>query len=242
MDFPIGHLMDEDACYEEVVGWLHPGGLACPRCHGTDASVHRFYRAPVLDYRCKGCGKVYNAFTGTALQGTRRRPSALVLILRGVATGVPTARLARELGCSRGHLLELRHKLQANAAARCDRTPLPDDAVEADEMYQNAGEKRGQARRPGRPAAAQRQQGGRAWHVGDRSAAGARGGGAAQRPARAAGGPAELGGGAGPPDGGAPDPAGGDGVHRRVVGVQAAEGRRAGARGGQPQPGGVRPG
>ena len=62
------------------------------------------------------------------------------MILRGVATAVPTARLARELRCSRAHLLGLRHRLQANALARRDRTPLPDDRVEADEMYKNAGE------------------------------------------------------------------------------------------------------
>ena len=28
MDFPITELMDEQACYEKLVGWLHPDGLA----------------------------------------------------------------------------------------------------------------------------------------------------------------------------------------------------------------------
>jgi transposase-like protein len=133
--------MDEAACYGQLLQWLHPGGLKCPRCGGGGAWVHRSFRAPVLDYRCKGCGRVYNAFTGTALRKTRRRPSELVLILRGVAAGVPTARLARELGCSRPRLLELRHALQAHALAGLDVTPLPDHHVEADEMYKNAGEK-----------------------------------------------------------------------------------------------------
>ena len=141
MDFPITHLMDEAACYRQLLLWLHPQGLACSRCGGHDAWVHRYYREPVLDYRCKGCGRVYNAFTGTALRGTRRRPSELILILHAVATAVPTARLARELRCSRPHLLGLRHRLQANALTRRDATPLPDDHVEADEMYKNAGEK-----------------------------------------------------------------------------------------------------
>jgi transposase len=141
MDFPLAHLMDETACYGQLLDWLHPNGLRCPRCGRTEAWVHRYTREPVLDYRCKGCGKVYNAFTGTALRKTRRRPSELILILRGIATAVPTARLARELRCSRPHLLQLRHRLQANALARRDRDPLPDDRVEADEMYKNAGEK-----------------------------------------------------------------------------------------------------
>jgi hypothetical protein len=50
----------------------------------------------------------------------------------------------------------LRHKLQANAAAHCDRAPLADPVVEADEMYQNAGEKRRSAHRSGRPTASSR--------------------------------------------------------------------------------------
>jgi hypothetical protein len=45
----------------------------------------------VIDYRCGRCRRVFNAFTGSALQGTRRRPSHLVLIVRGIAQGVPTA-------------------------------------------------------------------------------------------------------------------------------------------------------
>jgi transposase-like protein len=141
MDFPIHHLMDEAACYALLLDWMHPSGLTCPHCQSSDAWVHRYYREPVLDYRCKSCGSVYNAFTGTVFSKTRRRPSELIMILRGVATAVPTARMARELNCSRAHLLELRHKLQANALARRDSTPLPDDKIEADEMYKNAGEK-----------------------------------------------------------------------------------------------------
>jgi hypothetical protein len=74
-------------------------------------------------------------------KGTHRTPAEILLILRGFLQGVSTAQLARELGASRPHLLELRHQVQAHAAA-ADRTPLPDAAVEADEMYQNAGEKR----------------------------------------------------------------------------------------------------
>jgi transposase-like protein len=113
MDFPISDLMDEDACYAKLVGWLHPDGLACPRCGARDGlGVHHRHRAPVLDYRCAVCRRVFNAFTGTALQGTKRRSVELVLILRGIAQGVPTARLARELDCDRKELLDFRHRLQ----------------------------------------------------------------------------------------------------------------------------------
>jgi hypothetical protein len=75
MDFPITNLMDEGACLAKLVGWLHAGGLACPRCHRADRlRVHCRHRAPVLDHRCGHRGGVFNAFTGTALQGSSGGP------------------------------------------------------------------------------------------------------------------------------------------------------------------------
>ncbi len=177
MDFPLSELMDEDACYAKLLSWLHPDGLACPRCGARDRlGVHRRHRAPVLDSRGAACERVFNAFTGTLLQGTQRRPVALVLILRGVAQGASTARLARELGCDRRELLDFRHRLQHAAWLFRDQGRLEDRVVEADEMYQNAGEERGAAHRPRRPAATAGQQAPRPRHLGQRPAAGLRGG------------------------------------------------------------------
>src|SRR3954447_11435954 len=106
MDFPITRLMDEDACYRYLLEVLHPDGLACPRCGDRDGpKVHRRHRAPVLDYRCTACGRVFNAFTGTTFHKTHRRPSEVLLILRGLSQGESTARLARELKGHRPHLL-----------------------------------------------------------------------------------------------------------------------------------------
>jgi hypothetical protein len=53
--------------------------------------------------------------------------------------------MARELGCDRKELLTRRHRLQERARIGLDRNPLGDAVVEADEMDQNAGEKRGPA-------------------------------------------------------------------------------------------------
>src|SRR3954466_9406539 len=142
MDFPIQSFMDEDACFRFLLDLFHPEGLHCPRCHARDGfTIHRFVREPVLDHRCTSCGRVFNAWTGTAFQGTHYRPSTLILIIRGFARGVSTAQLARELGCSRRNLLKLRHKYQAMSKSGLDRGPLKDTEVESDEMYQNAGEK-----------------------------------------------------------------------------------------------------
>ena len=177
MDFPIGELMDESACYEFLVGLLHPDGLACPHCGDRgQLEVHRRDRAPILIYRCSACRRIFNAFAGTTLQGTKRRPIELVLILRGIAQGVSTAQMAREPGCSRPELLAFRHRLQELAFANLDRTPLQDKAVEADEMSRNAGGKRRPAPRRGGPAEASGQQGGGPRDLGSRPPAGLRGG------------------------------------------------------------------
>jgi len=106
-------VQDDHACYAWLMTILQPAGLACPGCGARDGlGVHRRHRAPVLDYRCGGCGRVFNAWTGTVLQGTHRRPSHLVRILQGIVRGTSTAQLARELACSRRQLLELRHRLE----------------------------------------------------------------------------------------------------------------------------------
>ena len=108
MDFPLLDLLDDEACYDFLVDSLHPKGLRCPRCRGRRYVVHRAHRHPVLDYRC-GCGRVFNAFTGTALQGTQRSPAHLVLLLRGIAQGVPTAQLARVVnGIRKGNTIGFR--------------------------------------------------------------------------------------------------------------------------------------
>ena len=74
-------------------------------------------------------------------QRTHHRCSVIVRILQGFSQGVSTLHLANEPGIDRKHLLERRHKLQSFMSQACTREPLPDDIVEADEMYQNAGKK-----------------------------------------------------------------------------------------------------
>lgn len=241
MDFPIAELMDEQACYDELVAWLHPDGLSCPRCQDRDAYyVHRRDRAPILEYRCRACRCVFNAFTGTALRGTKRRPVQLVLILRGFAQGASTARLARELGCDRLELLKFRHKLQGLAFEHRDLDPLEDGDVEADEMYQNAGEKRGAAPRPVRSASAAGEQASRPRDVRQRPPAGLRRGRPRQRQGQADG-RRELGPGDAGAGGAAGDRADDAREHGRVAGVRRAAGDASPAVGGVPRRGRVGP-
>ena len=140
--FSLTELMDEQKCYDLLVKILHPDGLECPICHCLvqDSKIHRKDRAPILYYKCSD-GHVYNAFSKTIWQGTHHKCSVIVRILQGIAQGTSTLHLAKELDIDRKHLLERRHQIQALTASACVHAPMLDDVVEADEMYQNSGEK-----------------------------------------------------------------------------------------------------
>jgi transposase len=144
MQFPISDLMDEQACHDFLMRVLHPNGLMCPCGHKLPPTQapHDRHRAPIMDYRCRECGAVYNLFTGTLWSKSRMSCSMIVLIMRGIAQGVPTKHLAAELGIDRCHLGDRRHKIQDLLADQLSPLGfLPDEVVEVDELYQNAGEK-----------------------------------------------------------------------------------------------------
>lgn len=106
----------ESQCYDVLVDLLHPEGQLCPRCRSReDLGIHRRHRAPVIDYQCNRCGRVFNAWTNTPLQGTQRRPSEILAIVRGVLDGTPTSRLACNLGCSRMKLGDFIRRTKASA-------------------------------------------------------------------------------------------------------------------------------
>jgi hypothetical protein len=71
-----------------------------------------------------------------------------VLLLRGIAKGEPTARLARELGLSRKQLHTLRQRIQTHVNSTAPTDLMRGTAFEADELYQNAGEKKHASSRP----------------------------------------------------------------------------------------------
>ena len=120
MQFPLNTLLDEQSCYDSPRRVFHPDGLACPHGHGLppEQAPHDRHRAPIMDYRCRTCGAVFNLFTNSLFSKTRYRCSTIVLMLRGIAQGTPTKHLADELGIDRGHLLERRHDIQAVLARR----------------------------------------------------------------------------------------------------------------------------
>lgn len=176
--FPFTDWLNPAACHRWLESILWPQGRVCPRCGAHDRlTVQTTHRAPLLDYQCQHCGRVFNLFTGTVFAGTHHSCPELCAIVRGVAQGESTNQLAQELGCSYKPLLELRHKLQAwIAGVQAEGPPVAGAVAEVDEMYQNAGEKRRPPHPAGGSAAAAGQQSARPRHVGQRPRAGGRGG------------------------------------------------------------------
>ena len=159
LDFPLDGLMDQAACLAWLEKHLHPQGLKCPRCGATERRVAK-QGGHFPAFRCKACDRYHTLLTGTAFAKTRQTPATLVLLLRGLTKGESTSRLARELSISRKQMSTLRKRLQANLFTCLPENVLEGEAAfEADELYQSAGEKKQEARRPHcRPAAPARQQ------------------------------------------------------------------------------------
>ena len=135
--------LDEKKCYDFILTILHPDGLKCSDGHHLpqEQAPHDNHRSPIVDYKCRICGRVYNLFTNTIWSRTRYNCVIIVLIIRGFTQGVSTSQLADELNKDYGTLLERRHKVQQLALENRPDEPLTDMQTESDELFQNAGEK-----------------------------------------------------------------------------------------------------
>ena len=156
IDFPMTELLDESACVAWLEQHLHPTGLVCPRCQSTSRRLFRRHdHFPT--YRCRDCQRTYTILTGSVFEKTRQRPATIVLLLRGIAKGESTARLSRDLNLDRKRLGELRQHIQTNLYDTLPAELMSGTAFEADELYQNAGEKKYAPSQSRRPATATRQ-------------------------------------------------------------------------------------
>jgi hypothetical protein len=152
MEFPITDLLSQEESEAWIAAYFHPDGLRCPTCGASveEASPFRTtQKSQLLVYRCRCCRHAYNLYSGTLFQQRHLRPQQVVLLLRGVWKGEPSNVLANELGLHYLTVLELRRAIQAQAERMQPETPVPDLETESDEMFQNAGEKRGRTLRPG---------------------------------------------------------------------------------------------
>jgi transposase-like protein len=124
MQFPIKELLNEQECYNYLLRILHPDGLACPCGHAVEdrQSPHTRDRSPIVEYRCRRCGRVFNIFTDTMWHGTHYDCRTIVLLIRGFAQGIPTLHLSKELNLDYETVLNRRHQWQETALKK---RPLP---------------------------------------------------------------------------------------------------------------------
>ena len=74
MDFPISDLRTKAPAPTSSSTGCTPTAWLAPGVGRHDGRVvHHRHRDPIIDYRGAGCHRVFNAFTGTLLQGTKRR-------------------------------------------------------------------------------------------------------------------------------------------------------------------------
>ena len=113
LDFPVAEPLDDSLGLLWLGRHLPPAGFLCP--YGGSPK-RRLFRAQehFPAYRCRGCERYYTLLTGTVFEKTRQRPATLVLLLRGIAKGEPTARSAHELGLSRKRVHTLRQRVPTN--------------------------------------------------------------------------------------------------------------------------------
>jgi transposase-like protein len=139
IDFPIAELLDDRSCLIWLERHLHPNGFACPHCYRPERRLFR-QQGDFPAYHCRVCDGYSTLLTNTVFAKTRQRPATLVLLLRGLAKGEPTARVARELGLSRKQLHTLRQRVQRHLHDTAPAEVMTGTAFEADERSQNAGE------------------------------------------------------------------------------------------------------
>lgn len=143
LQFPLQDLLNEEDSYQWLLKHLHPNGLHCPNGHPLPEgqAPHDRQREPLVKYRCRSCGAVYNIFSGTIWRKTHLDCRIVVLLLRGFTKGATSQMLADELGLSYKTVLKWRHRVQKQAIVESERITQPDKEVEADEVFVNAGEK-----------------------------------------------------------------------------------------------------
>ena len=121
-------------------------GRPCPRC--GCARVHRCGQASGLQpFRCLGCGRSYNALTGTPLARLRKKEHWLAY-LQCVLESRTVREAARVVGVHRTTSFRWRHRFVPGAMR--DRPVILSAIVEADETYRLESQKgsRNMTRKP----------------------------------------------------------------------------------------------
>lgn len=105
--------------------------LCCPRCHASHWYRHG-RESGLQRYRCRGCGKTFNALTGTPLARLHHKERWLAYLDSMLASHT-VRQAASRIGVHRNTSFRWRHRFLA--LPRTDRAPLLHGIAEADEMF-----------------------------------------------------------------------------------------------------------
>jgi transposase-like protein len=83
--------------------------VLCPHCKGTDIYGHGIYKGRKR-YKCKGCSKTFNDFTGTAVSGTKKTQK-FQEYLEMIVESVTIRKAANKIGVNTRTIFDWRHKL-----------------------------------------------------------------------------------------------------------------------------------
>jgi len=113
MNFPLKYIPKAQECYDFLVLLLHKSSMQCLNGHSLeDCYVYKRTREPILDYRCKACGKCFNIFSGTCLQGTKYSLMQIIQYINGLILNVPISQISRETGLGRKGLMANKPKFK----------------------------------------------------------------------------------------------------------------------------------
>ena len=113
LEFPLYYDPEPQECYNYLLHLLHSNKLKCPNRHSLhECYVYKRSRNPILDYRCKTCGKCFNIFTGTILKGTQYNVKTVVLYIDGIISAKSIAQISRDIGVGRKGLTANKSKFQ----------------------------------------------------------------------------------------------------------------------------------
>jgi transposase-like protein len=156
------HLFHAETCqsYIHMLRWKDRP-LQCPRCqsHNVGPWGAYHYQPRLKRYRCKekACKRTFNDLTGTLLDGSKRSVMHWILATFLLCLSCSSRRIARELGVHTRTSYRWCWWLR-NTALSYETDRRLEGTVEADDLYQTAGNK-GQAQHGGEKALGRRARG-----------------------------------------------------------------------------------
>jgi len=120
-----------DAEAVAVAGRRRVESLGCPHCSSRDLVAWGQAKA-LPRYRCKGCGRTFNALTKTPMARLRKKERWLENA-NAMVEGTSIAKAAERCGVNYTTAFRWRHRFLASPAN--DKTGTPSGIVEADEMF-----------------------------------------------------------------------------------------------------------